>query len=199
MKPSRYRPMQRRRTMRPPGYRPVQSWWMNRTLPSLSHEGEKLLLGGHAVCDVAPASKIVLKEDLVIGANLRKGSRAESYLIMKEGSSLAVNGRFQVFSGASLEVFPRASLSVGRGYLNTGAAIACACSITLGNEVYIARNVYITDSDHHKNSGKRRRRGQSAAACPHWEPCVDRLRRGDFERRYDRGRGRYCSGRCGNL
>lgn len=136
--------------MKPTGYRPIQSWYMNRALPGLSRQGGTLLLCGHAVCDVAPASKIILKDDLIIGANLRRGSCAESYLKMKENSSLTVNGRFQVFFGASLEVFPHASLSVGRGYINTGAAIACACSITLGNEVFIGRNVYITDSDHHK-------------------------------------------------
>lgn len=105
---------------------------------------------GHAVCDVAPAAKIVLKEDLIIGANLRKGSRAESCLKMQEQAVLTVNGRFQIFGGGSVEIFPGAELTLGKGYINAGAAIACAHSIRLGNGVFVARNVYITDSDHHK-------------------------------------------------
>lgn len=136
--------------MKQTGYRTIQSWYVNRRIPGLSRQGGKISLCGHSVCDIDPTAKIVLKDDLILGANLRQGSRAESYLKMKENSLLTVNGRFQVFFGASLEVFPHAELSIGRGYINTGAAIACACSITLGDGVFAARNVYITDSDHHK-------------------------------------------------
>lgn len=136
--------------IKPTGYHAFQSWLANRTISGLSRQGGRLLLCGRAVCDVAPTAQITLKNDLIFGAYLRRGSRAESYLKMQEGSSLIVNGRFQVFYGASLEVFPHAELSVGKGYINTGSAITCACSITLGDEVFIARNVYIIDSDHHK-------------------------------------------------
>lgn len=105
---------------------------------------------GHAVCDTAPTSKIVLREDLVIGANLRKGSHAESCLKMQEHAVLTVNGRFQIFGGGSVELFSGAELTLGKGYINAGAAIACAHSIRLGDGVFVARNAYITDSDHHK-------------------------------------------------
>lgn len=136
--------------MKPTGYRVFQSWCANQTIRGLSRQGGKLVLCGHAVCDIASTAKIELRDNLIIGANLRKGSHAESYLKMKEHSILAVNGRFQVFFGASLELFPYAELSLGRSYINTGTAIACAHSITLGDGVFVARNVYITDSDHHK-------------------------------------------------
>lgn len=105
---------------------------------------------GKAIFDIAATGKLILRDDLVMGANLRRGSCAESYLRIQEGSCLTVTGRFQVFFNASLEVFAHANLSLGKGYINTGAAIACACSITLGDGVFIARNVYITDSDHHR-------------------------------------------------
>ena len=62
---------------------------------------------------------------------------------------MTVLDRFQLFFGASLEVLPGAELTLGRGYLNTGGAINCARSIMLGNGVFLGRNVYITDSDHH--------------------------------------------------
>lgn len=99
---------------------------------------------------MADDAKVLLHNDLILGANLRKGSKAESYLKMKPQGRLNVNGCFQVFFGASLEVFDGGELTLRKGYLNTGGAIACAKSITLGDGVFIARNTYITDSDHHK-------------------------------------------------
>ncbi len=136
--------------MRPAGYRAVQSWCANRFTPQLLRQGGQLVLCGHAVCDLAPTARITLKSDLVLGANLRRGSRAESFLKMQEHSALTVSQRFQVFYGASLELFANARLTLGRGYINTGAAIACADAITLGDGVFVARNAYITDSDHHR-------------------------------------------------
>ena len=131
------------------GYRTFQSWYVNRTTPGLLHQGGNLQLCGQPVCDISPQASIMLEDDLILGANLRRGSMAETYLTVKEQGVLIVNGQFQVFFGASLEVFANAKLTLGKGYINTGAAIACAHSITLGENVFIARNVYITDSDHH--------------------------------------------------
>lgn len=56
----------------------------------------------------------------------------------------------KVFFGGSIEVFDNGVLTLGNGYINTGGSIACAKSITLGNGVFIGRNTYITDSDHHR-------------------------------------------------
>lgn len=135
--------------MKPTGYRAIQSWYVNWAIPGLSRQGGKLSLCGHSVCDIDPTAKIILRNDLILGANMRRGSYAESYLKMKDNSLLTVNGRFQVFFGASLELFSHAELTLGKSYINTGAAIACSCSISLGDGVFVARNVYITDSDYH--------------------------------------------------
>lgn len=134
--------------MRLEGYRPFKSFCAN-FAPQIQHRNGKMLLCGNAVLDVAESGSIVLDDDLVLGANLRKRSHAESYLKIKENGRLHVKGRFQVFFGGSIEVFNGGELTLGRGYINTGAAIACTNSITLGNGVFVARNVYITDSDHH--------------------------------------------------
>lgn len=131
------------------GLRRFRSWKVNRFNKRINHIGGDMLLCGNAVLDIDSSASITLSDNLVVGANLRAGSNAESYLKMKSNSNLTINGRFQVFFGASIEVFPNACLKIGRGYINTGGAIACAHSITIGNDVYIGRNTYITDSDHH--------------------------------------------------
>lgn len=136
--------------MRYNGYRAAKSWYTSYKTPGIARDGGKLYICGNAVCDIASTARLHLRDDLVLGANLRKGSRAETYLKIKERGEMHVNGRFQVFFGGSLEVFPEGKLTLGSGYINTGAAVACAHSITIGDGTYIARNVYITDSDHHR-------------------------------------------------
>lgn len=135
--------------MKPYGYRPLPTWLINRRAQVVD-DGGRVVCCGRAVFDIADNAEIRLKDDLILGANLRKGSNAESYLKIKPNGRLNVNGRFQVFFGASLEVFDGGALTLRKGYINTGGAIACARSITLGDGVFIGRNTYITDSDHHR-------------------------------------------------
>lgn len=130
------------------GYRPLHTLLVN-CKNQLSGSG-KIICCGNAVCDIHKNAEINLREDLIIGANLRKGSRSESYLKIKNNGMLKINGRFQIFFGASLEIFENAELTLGRGYINTGGAVVCAKSITMGDGVFIGRNTYITDSDHHQ-------------------------------------------------
>lgn len=130
-------------------FHPLRTWYINRFAQNITNDGGKVICCGKAIVDIANNAEVHLCSDLVLGANLREGSNAESYLKMKPNSRLNVNGRFQVFFGASLEVFDDGELTLGKGYINTGGAITCARSITLGDGVFVARNTYITDSDHH--------------------------------------------------
>ena len=131
------------------GYRPFASLILNRKT-FVSSENGKIYCCGNVICDISQNSQINLNDDLVLGANLRKGSKAESYLKIRNGGKFNVHGRFQLFFGASIEIWENAVLDLGKGYVNTGGNIACAKSITIGDGVFIGRNTYITDSDHHK-------------------------------------------------
>lgn len=132
------------------GYRPIYTWSINRNKNILAESGKKILCCGKAVLDIAKTAEIWLHSDLILGDNLRRGSKAETYLKIKNNGKLNINGRYQVFFGSSIEVFDGGVLTLGKGYINTGGAIACAKSITIGNGVFIGRNTYITDSDHHR-------------------------------------------------
>ena len=134
---------------RPTGFHPVISWYRNHFTSQIQRQGGKITLCGHAILDLAPTASIQLSSELVIGGNLRSGSQAETFLKLRENGSFQVKQRFQLFFGASIEITENACLTVGKGYLNTGSSIMCTQSITLGNGVFVARNVYITDSDHH--------------------------------------------------
>lgn len=136
------------------GYRPFYTWIINRKKCIFSDSGKKILCCGKAVADISKNAEIHLHNDLILGENLRKGSKAESYLKIKNNGKLNVNGRFQVFFGGSLEIFEGGELTLGKGYINTGGAVACAKSVTIGDGVFIGRNTYITDSDHHRMFNK---------------------------------------------
>lgn len=132
------------------GYDPLSTIITNVKLRDRSSGNGKIICCGKAVCDISDEAQINLNQDLILGYNLRMGSRAESYLKIKGMGQLNVTEQFRVFFGASLEVFENGILTLGSGYINTGGAIACAKSVTLGNGVFIGRNTYITDSDHHR-------------------------------------------------
>lgn len=66
-----------------------------------------------------------------------------------EHSSLKVIGKFSIYSGARISINNNASLSLGSGYINHNCNIACFNKIEIGEDVAIAENVVIRDSDNH--------------------------------------------------
>jgi acetyltransferase-like isoleucine patch superfamily enzyme len=122
----------------------------NRFCPNIRRKDGKIKLNGRAICAIDASASIYLWSDINLGANLPSRSHAETYLKMHKNSELHVNGRFKVFYGSSIEIFPHGILTVGTGYINSGCIISCAKSITIEDGAAIARNVKIYDSDHHK-------------------------------------------------
>lgn len=127
-----------------------KSWLYNVLYKNIIRENGKIYCYGKVIIDADKTSSILLKNNLKLGENLRKSSTAETYIKLKKNSKLIINGDYKMFFGSSIEVFENGILKVGRGYINSGGNIACAKAITIGDGVFIGRNVYITDSDHHK-------------------------------------------------
>lgn len=65
-------------------------------------------------------------------------------------ASLAVSGKFRIYSGFRLSVNHGGRLIIGSGYINYGANIGCFNQITIGENVAISENVTIRDSDNHQ-------------------------------------------------
>ena len=63
---------------------------------------------------------------------------------------MLVDGSFRVFAGTRIVIDDGAQLKVGSGYINSDARIECFASITLGDDVAIASQVVIRDSDSHQ-------------------------------------------------
>lgn len=86
---------------------------------------------------------------MLCGARL-KGSKAEAQLLIRENGKLIVNGLIFQMYGSTIQVHTNAVMTTGVVTLNTGAVVISAGQLNIGNEVYISRDVYVFDSDHHK-------------------------------------------------
>lgn len=74
----------------------------------------------------------------------------QSRLILKDNSKLICKGHIQTFEAVKIECLPNAVVEIGnKTYINHDSEIRCRERITIGNNVSIAYNVLIQDSDYH--------------------------------------------------
>lgn len=86
---------------------------------------------------------------LVLGSKENPKSKQETRLSIGRNSELKVNGRFSVGFGSDIRVFDNAKLELGSGYFNGFVQVICAKGVKIGNDVAIARDVIIRDTDAH--------------------------------------------------
>jgi len=79
----------------------------------------------------------------------------ESHLVVRRGARVTVLGEFSIFAGATVTVGEGASLTLGSGYINGDASIACFLDIRFGHGVAIGPELMMIDDDRHRLSGAR--------------------------------------------
>ncbi len=105
----------------------------------------------NTVIDMAEDTELTLHDGhLFLNDNKPRGAHCECYLVMKKGARMEVKGQLIVCTRVTLEVQEKGKLTIGSGFFNCDSVINVADSITLGDEVLLARGVRIYDSDHHK-------------------------------------------------
>lgn len=72
-----------------------------------------------------------------------------SMLALGIDAKLIVNHNFKIYSGARISITNHANLILGSGYINNNLNLSCFNRIEIGNDVAIAENVTIRDSDNH--------------------------------------------------
>lgn len=95
------------------------------------------------------ASRHEIKGRLRLGMTWNGITHNRTSLVSKIGSSLVVNGEFEVYDGSIITVEEGATLQLGSGYLNSNSRIYCFKEITIGEGVAISEEVVIRDSDNH--------------------------------------------------
>lgn len=81
---------------------------------------------------------------------------SDGHLLVAPGGRLEVRGHFQLFTGLRVVVDRDATLRLGSGYINHDARVSCFSEIAIGDDVAIAEQVAIRDSDNHEVVGSPR-------------------------------------------
>ncbi len=68
---------------------------------------------------------------------------------MKKNSKIIVKNGFKIYSNSRVDVAKNAVLRLGSGYIGNNLLLICRKQITIGNNVAIADNVTLRDSDEH--------------------------------------------------
>lgn len=104
----------------------------------------------NAVLDLAPTSKIYVGGgDLEIGCDRLKKSKEETRVRLREAAVWSNEGGCRISYGATVEVLHSGILDTQFFTMNSSSVLIAAKHIRLGQDVMIARNVVIYDSDYH--------------------------------------------------
>lgn len=93
------------------------------------------------------------KTSLKIGSVWRNTNSVPSTFKLDKKSKLILKGKFDFHTGAFIVVNKNATLKLGSGYANNNVEINCFNSISIGDNVAIAKGVIIRDSDNHTING----------------------------------------------
>ena len=114
-------------------------------------DGSKLLPYRNSIIVLEEDAKVyVCNDDLELGCDKLKGSRKETLVRLRRGAAWCSNGGSKISYGCTLELLPEAVLDNHYFTMNSNSTMVIAQKITLGNDVMIARNVLIYDSDFHQ-------------------------------------------------
>lgn len=128
------------------------SVWQYLMLNRASVKGDskgKILPLSHCRIYLGKNSRILCHGKLILGRKENPRTRQETCLKIMDNGRLICHGVRAVQTGCDIRVWPGAQLEIGSGYLNNSVQIICQEKIAIGNDVVVARNVVIRDSDAH--------------------------------------------------
>lgn len=99
-------------------------------------------------------AKINNKGIFRLGVKENLKSKLETRFSMEEESNFCINGDFSIGAGSDIRIFKGGNLTLNSGYTNACVQIICADKIVIGEDVAIARDVIIRDTDAHEILGK---------------------------------------------
>jgi acetyltransferase-like isoleucine patch superfamily enzyme len=105
--------------------------------------------------ELHPAARISVRENgrLTFNRSWTKAAVFPGILALGKDARVEVLGHFAIFAGAKIYVNKNATLVLGSGYINERLNLSCYCRIEIGEDVAIAENVCIRDSDNHAVTG----------------------------------------------
>lgn len=128
-----------------------------RSFKHISHlKGKgKMLLCRDAHIYGAPGSCITLNGVLLFGSSYRGYSGRSSVMSLGQNSKIIVNGRFEFYYDADVQVFDEGVLHLGNSFINSGCKIRCHESISIGDNCAISHDFTVMDSNAHELNGSK--------------------------------------------
>ena len=104
----------------------------------------------NAVIDLEKGSQIRIEdENICIGVNKLKKSKTETYVRLRENAVWDAKKGCEISYGSTIEILKNAELESKYFTMNNFSTLVSAKKIILGEDVMIARNAVVFDSDFH--------------------------------------------------
>ena len=135
-------------------------FYLNFFCPRVHRQKGKRILPYRGTCiRIAKTARVNVGELMALNIGRHPHSKAECLIWLMDGAVWDANGYFHLIYGTKLIVYENAHLVTGhRVSLNAGSVVTCHKKITIGNNVRMAMNVFVSDSDLHplyNSEGKR--------------------------------------------
>ena len=114
----------------------------------------KVICGPDDFFILAPSAKLDLNHDLRLNSGSFGRNRRSSLLRVDREACVKVNGRFDFYYGADIQVFQGGCLNLGNSYINSNCKIRCKREITIGDDCAISHDFTVMDSNFHPIDGK---------------------------------------------
>ena len=112
------------------------------------------------IVDIAPTAKIYLSNgNIELGCNKLKGSKAETYIRLRENAIWSSCKGCKISYGSTIEILASSLFDTSYFTMNSNSVVIAAEKIEIGQDVMIGRNVVVYDSDFHdvvQNNGTKK-------------------------------------------
>ena len=109
-------------------------------------------ISSHCAVDLREGAVIDASNGILnFGTKRNLKSKMETRLLVEENAKFIINGSRNILYNSDIQIFKGATLTMGQGSCNSGLQIVCADEITIGNNTFIGRDVWIRDNNggHH--------------------------------------------------
>lgn len=111
----------------------------------------KLIPYKNSIINLEKNSKLIIYDgNLEVGTGKLKGSKTETFLRLRENSKWICMAYVQLSYGSTIELLLNSKFETKYFTMNSFSTIIVGNYISIGDDVMIARNVVIFDSDFHK-------------------------------------------------
>lgn len=131
----------------------LQYIYLNYFCKNVVHNGRgKIVPYKNAVIELHNTAQLIINgnNDLKIGVNKLKKSKAETYFRMARDSVCVFNHGGLLYFNTLLDIKENAIFETGFFNANSGSCIVVTCKTQFGEDVMLGRNIMVYDSDFHQ-------------------------------------------------